>query len=99
MSLEAVAIFPGSSVLILLLFFGSEILKQVWDLSDQDSDSMLSVREFCIALYLMERYRDGRPLPKTLPNGMFEEALFSASGQPAAAYGHATWRPTPGMTI
>lgn len=60
---------------------------------------MLSVREFCIALYLMERYRDGRPLPKTLPNGMFDEALFSASGQPAAAYGNATWRPTPGMTI
>jgi len=29
-----------------------EILKQVWDLSDQDNDSMLSVREFCVALYL-----------------------------------------------
>ncbi|KAF2310239.1 hypothetical protein GH714_007372 [Hevea brasiliensis] len=27
-----------------------EVLKQVWDLSDQDSDSMLSLREFCFAL-------------------------------------------------
>ncbi|KAJ0969035.1 hypothetical protein J5N97_021912 [Dioscorea zingiberensis] len=39
-----------------------EILKQVWDLSDQDNDSMLSLREFCTALYLMERYR-GRDAP------------------------------------
>jgi epidermal growth factor receptor substrate 15 len=34
----------------------SEVLKQVWDLSDQDNDGMLSLREFCIALHLMERY-------------------------------------------
>ncbi|KAL7231191.1 hypothetical protein ACSBR2_009457 [Camellia fascicularis] len=75
-----------------------EVLKQVWDLSDQDNDSMLSLREFCIAVYLMERYREGRPLPRTLPSGiMFNETLLPASGQPAAAYGNATWRPTPGL--
>ncbi|PSS00376.1 EPS15 homologyprotein [Actinidia chinensis var. chinensis] len=75
-----------------------EVLKQVWDLSDQDNDSMLSLREFCIALYLMERYREGRPLPKTLPSGiMFDETMLPASGQAAAAaYGSATWRPPPG---
>ncbi|GFP82750.1 uncharacterized calcium-binding protein c800.10c [Phtheirospermum japonicum] len=60
-----------------------EVLKQVWDLSDQDSDSMLSLREFCIALYLMERYREGRPLPSTLPNSvMLDEALLSGVGPP-----------------
>ncbi|KAL6959808.1 hypothetical protein U1Q18_039960 [Sarracenia purpurea var. burkii] len=75
-----------------------DILKQVWDLSDQDNDSMLSLREFCIALYLMERYREGRPLPRVLPgNIIFDETLLPASGQPAAVYGNATWRPTPGM--
>uniref|UniRef100_A0A7N0UE91 Uncharacterized protein n=1 Tax=Kalanchoe fedtschenkoi TaxID=63787 RepID=A0A7N0UE91_KALFE len=47
-----------------------EILKQVWDLSDQDNDSMLSLKEFCIALYLMERFREGRPLPQVLPNNI-----------------------------
>ncbi|GJY99143.1 epidermal growth factor receptor substrate 15-like protein 1 [Tanacetum coccineum] len=48
-----------------------EILKHVWDLSDQDNDNMLSLREFCIALYLMERYREGQNLPPTLPsNGL-----------------------------
>ncbi|GKC32339.1 epidermal growth factor receptor substrate 15-like protein 1 [Tanacetum coccineum] len=41
----------------------TDILKQVWDLSDQDYDCMLSLREFCIALYLMERYREGQNLP------------------------------------
>lgn len=75
-----------------------EILMQVWDLSDQDNDSMLSLREFCIALYLMERHREGRPLPRTLPNGiMVDEALLSASGRQAASYGNTAWRPTPGL--
>ncbi|KAI3797193.1 hypothetical protein L1987_32447 [Smallanthus sonchifolius] len=60
-----------------------EILKQVWDLSDQDNDSMLSLREFCIALYLMERYREGHNLPPTLPsNVLLDETLLSLTGLP-----------------
>ncbi|KAJ6938190.1 epidermal growth factor receptor substrate 15-like 1 isoform X1 [Populus alba x Populus x berolinensis] len=71
-----------------------EILKQVWDLSDQDSDSMLSLREFCFALYLMERYREGHPLPAALPsNIMYDETLLSMTGQPKVAYGSAAWGP------
>ncbi|XP_042375874.1 epidermal growth factor receptor substrate 15-like [Zingiber officinale] len=71
-----------------------EVLKQVWDLSDQDNDSMLSLREFCIALYLMERYREGRPLPPVLPNSvMYDETLLRAAGMPSAAYGVPTWQP------
>lgn len=62
-------------------------------MSDQDNDSMLSLREFCIALYLMERYREGRPLPSVLPgNIIFEETQFPATGQPSAGYGNASWR-------
>ncbi|KAJ6392427.1 hypothetical protein OIU77_026233 [Salix suchowensis] len=89
-----------------------EILKQVWDLSDQDSDSMLSLREFCFALYLMERYREGHPLPATLPsNVMYDDILLSMTGQPKVAYGNAAWgsgfgqqttlpmAPVPGMRI
>ncbi|CAK9137036.1 unnamed protein product [Ilex paraguariensis] len=75
-----------------------EVLKQVWDLSDQDNDSMLSLREFCIALYLMERYRDGCPLPAVLPSSvMFDQTLLPGSNQPAAAHGHTVWRPSPGL--
>ncbi|XWS26023.1 hypothetical protein CRYUN_Cryun27aG0118100 [Craigia yunnanensis] len=75
-----------------------EVLKQVWDLSDQDNDSMLSLREFCFALYLMERYREGRPLPSALPsNIMFDETLLSMTGQPNVSYGNAAWGPNPGF--
>lgn len=74
-----------------------EILKQVWDLSDQDNDSMLSLKEFCIALYLMERFREGRPLPKVLPPNIFEGTTFPLSGQAPAAYGAPLWRPPPGV--
>ncbi|KAL9231793.1 hypothetical protein vseg_006967 [Gypsophila vaccaria] len=66
-----------------------EILKQVWNLSDQDNDSMLSLREFCIALYLMERYREGRPLPAVLPSSVMLD--FPANAQPATGYGNPSW--------
>nr|KYP64867.1 putative calcium-binding protein C800.10c family [Cajanus cajan] len=69
-----------------------DVLKKVWDLSDQDNDSMLSLKEFCFALYLMERFREGRPLPQSLPsNVMFDETLMSMTGQPKIAYGNAAW--------
>ncbi|XP_012829934.1 PREDICTED: actin cytoskeleton-regulatory complex protein PAN1 [Erythranthe guttata] len=74
-----------------------EVLKQVWDLSDQDSDSMLSLREFCIALYLMERYREGRQLPPSLPNSvMLDETLLSLAGPPSA-YGNTGWGQSTGL--
>ncbi|MCO5561574.1 hypothetical protein L7F22_015194 [Adiantum nelumboides] len=56
-----------------------EVLKQVWDLSDQDHDSMLSLHEFCVALYLMERHRDGSALPATIsPAFYFDETGLQA---------------------
>lgn len=75
----------------------SEILRQVWDLSDQDNDSMLSLREFCISLYLMERYREGRPPPPVLPTSIMLDEAMAASGQPTAVHSGAAWRHTPGM--
>ncbi|XP_062081529.1 uncharacterized protein LOC133787405 [Humulus lupulus] len=72
-----------------------EVLKQVWDLSDQDNDSMLSLREFCIALYLMERFREGHPLPATLPSNVIFDV--SNSVQPTSNYsnvGNAAWKPS-----
>ncbi|GAB4833023.1 hypothetical protein Ancab_007046 [Ancistrocladus abbreviatus] len=75
-----------------------EVLKQVWDLADQDNDSMLSVREFCIALYLMERYREGRALPAALPNSvLFDEILMRMTGLPNSSHGNAAWGSTSGF--
>ncbi|XP_065856896.1 uncharacterized protein [Euphorbia lathyris] len=92
-----------------------EVLKQVWNLSDQDNDSMLSLREFCTALYLMERFREGRTLPATLPSSvMSDETLLSATSHPTATHGGGPWvhasgprqphtmtgpRPTPGAAL
>ncbi|XP_047981154.1 epidermal growth factor receptor substrate 15-like 1 [Salvia hispanica] len=74
-----------------------EVLKQIWDLSDQDSDSMLSLREFCIALYWMERYREGNPLPSVIPNSvMLDETLVTLVGPPTA-YGGMAWSPASGL--
>lgn len=75
-----------------ILFLGiTEALKQVWDLSDQDNDSMLSLREFCIAVYLMERYREGRPLPPVFPSTIIpSEAMFTSPGQFVAPHGNAS---------
>ncbi|WZZ80685.1 hypothetical protein YC2023_101257 [Brassica napus] len=69
-----------------------EVLKHVWELSDQDNDTMLSLREFCISLYLMERYKEGRPLPPALPSSiMYDETLLSISGAPIRGYANAGW--------
>ncbi|XP_015893014.2 actin cytoskeleton-regulatory complex protein PAN1 [Ziziphus jujuba] len=74
-----------------------EVLKQVWDLSDQDNDSMLSLKEFCIALYLMERYRERRPLPAALPsNIIFELSSILQSTTNYGSTGTAAWRPPSG---
>uniref|UniRef100_A0A804LCZ2 Calcium-binding EF hand family protein n=1 Tax=Zea mays TaxID=4577 RepID=A0A804LCZ2_MAIZE len=70
-----------------------EVLKQVWDLSDQDNDGMLSLREFCIALYLMERHRAGIPLPPALPDSLrHDETLLRATGLPSTAYNSPSWQ-------
>lgn len=74
-----------------------EVLKQVWDLSDQDHDSMLSLREFCVALFLMERHREGQTLPRALPAIFnFDEsgvqALRMAEAQVAVAQNSAGYK-------
>lgn len=69
------------------------MLKQVWDLSDQDGDSMLSVREFCTALYLMERFREGRPPPPRLPPGIHLDDPPGPEGQMSGPeYGGSNWQ-------
>jgi hypothetical protein len=58
------------SQLAILWNFCPEVLRQVWNLSDEDGDSMLSVREFCTAVYLLEKFTEGWPLPSRLPTGI-----------------------------
>ncbi|GBG76552.1 hypothetical protein CBR_g22300 [Chara braunii] len=64
---------PKAKELLMSSQLPVEVLRQVWDLSDENDDSMLSHKEFCIALYLVERTREGRPLPPVLPSGIHAE--------------------------
>ncbi|XP_074578278.1 uncharacterized protein LOC141834808 isoform X2 [Curcuma longa] len=77
-----------------------EVLKQVWDLSDQDNDGMLSLREFCISLYLMERHHEKRPLPTVLPGSIAsDQTLLLATNQPLTGYGGPIRQPAPGLVM
>nr|CAB3471517.1 unnamed protein product [Digitaria exilis] len=72
-----------------------DILRKVWDLSDQDKDGMLSFKEFCVAVYLMERHREHRPLPDVLPDGIWAEGTSLPStgqfaGNPTGPAPHAS---------
>lgn len=79
------------------------VLKQVWDLSDQDNDSMLSLREFCTALYFMERFREGRALPSTLPAGIHPgetlQGPVGGVGEGPGGQSGAVWRHIPGVVM
>lgn len=74
----------------------SEVLKHVWDLSDEDCDSMLSVREFCTAVYLLEKFTEGWPLPSRLPPGIHLDESLSPVGNVFATEflgsGENSWR-------
>jgi len=47
-------------------------LALIWNLSDVDSDSMLSFAEFCVAMYLVHGKLAGEPLPDTLPQTLLD---------------------------
>ncbi|KAG9136980.1 hypothetical protein Leryth_013831 [Lithospermum erythrorhizon] len=71
-----------------------EILKQVWDLSDQDNDSMLSLREFCVVSSDGAEVRKDA-LPLVVPsNAILEETLLPRAGPPTTAIGNDSWRPS-----
>ena len=43
------------------------ILGEVWELSDIDKDGSLDIEEFCLAMYLLSKAREGEKLPASLP--------------------------------
>ncbi|XBI85954.1 hypothetical protein VPH35_093995 [Triticum aestivum] len=76
-----------------------DILRKVWDLSDQDKDGMLSFKEFCFAVYLMERFREQRPLPDVLPDGIWAEGIsLPSTGQFAENPSGLAPHPSAGVT-
>lgn len=67
-----------------------DILAQIWDLSDIDSDGQLSRDEFAVAMHLIKQCRahPKQPLPATIPSGLVPPSMrppAPASSIPRAA--------------
>ncbi|KAI1733270.1 variant SH3 domain-containing protein [Ditylenchus destructor] len=45
----------------------TNILAQIWNMSDANKDGCLSIEKFCIAMYLIEMVKAGYALPSSLP--------------------------------
>jgi len=43
------------------------LLAQIWTMSDVNKDGFLSIEEFCVAMFLIERAKEGYQLPSALP--------------------------------
>jgi hypothetical protein len=58
--LQAKSILMGTGV-------PAQMLAQVWNLSDVDTNGNLNVEEFILAMYFIEKVKAGHPLPAALP--------------------------------
>jgi Cytoskeletal-regulatory complex EF hand len=60
--------------------------KPIWDLADADLDGSLTLPEFVVASYFLERAARGQPPPPSVPPGIFPppHALMAVAGQPGA---------------
>ncbi|KAK5951029.1 hypothetical protein OHC33_007782 [Knufia fluminis] len=63
-------------------FFGNarlpeEVLAQIWDLADINSDGVLNRDEFAVAMYLIRQHRGSRDgsVPQTLPTGLIPPSM------------------------
>eukprot|EP01066_Platyproteum_vivax_P016870 Platyproteum_vivax@DN7244_c0_g1_i5.p1 len=66
----------------------SNVLRQIWDMSDKNNDGRLSEREFVVAMHLASRAKKGVPLPEELPASLL---LYLATGElPIIADGSAS---------
>ena len=45
----------------------NSVLSKVWSLADTDRDGLLSLQEFCLAMYLIDIKLAGHDLPTLLP--------------------------------
>ncbi|UNI19974.1 hypothetical protein JDV02_006116 [Purpureocillium takamizusanense] len=76
---EAVPFFSQSNL-------SEEVLAQIWDLADFNSQGTLNPDAFAVAMYLIRQQRSGRsaPLPSSLPANLIPPSMRSQP-RPAAA--------------
>lgn len=57
----------GAKDILLESGLSTDVLRQVWDLSDVDKDGFLDKDEFAVCWYLIQQAKSGRTLPDRLP--------------------------------
>ncbi|KAL2160775.1 hypothetical protein VTH06DRAFT_972 [Thermothelomyces fergusii] len=76
---EAVPFFSQSNL-------SEDILAQIWDLADINSEGRLSRDEFAVAMYLIRQQRTkSAPLPATLPPNLVPPSMRAQQARPPAA--------------
>ncbi|KAL2149743.1 hypothetical protein VTH82DRAFT_8395 [Thermothelomyces myriococcoides] len=76
---EAVPFFSQSNL-------SEDILAQIWDLADINSQGRLSRDEFAVAMYLIRQQRTkGGPLPAALPPNLVPPSMRTQQARPPAA--------------
>jgi len=58
------------------------ILGQIWTLADVNKDGKLDVYEFCVAMFLIQEFTKGHPIPPSLPESL-RHSIWNASSQTA----------------
>ncbi|KAI5287971.1 hypothetical protein KEM52_001361 [Ascosphaera acerosa] len=88
---QAVEFFAQSTL-------SEEVLAQIWDLADIDTDGQLNRDEFAVAMYLIRQQRASggkEPLPATLPPALVSPSMRHLAAQPPAAAPAPTPAPAP----
>ena len=71
---------------------GVGVLKQIWALSDLDSDGLLSVDEFCLAMLLVGRVKAGEMLPQEVSQELLNSVRGGSSGGSVVSEQSPSWK-------
>ncbi|KAJ7702399.1 hypothetical protein B0H17DRAFT_1044211 [Mycena rosella] len=74
-----------------------EDLAQIWDLADMNNDGRLTRDGFAIAWYLIQKKRNGVPIPASLPHSLIPPSLRGAL--PASPFAAASPPPEPAKDL
>lgn len=64
----------------------TQVLAQIWNMSDVNKDGCLGIEEFCTAQFLIEMIKSGYALPSKLPNELYAFCSRSKTVSPSTVF-------------
>jgi epidermal growth factor receptor substrate 15 len=61
----------------------AHILAQIWNFADSNKDGYLTIERFCVAMFLIDKVKEGYALPKTIPPELQSYMSRSKTQSPA----------------